>query len=114
MVRIVSLCMAAGLLTACGLDARAQQTFDNPCDRATDMVARCGATLPFISGRSCTGLARLTAMCITQHASDCDTLATLAGRLEDCMPDAGDDLFPTAEDIEMPVARRDAGIGARP
>ena len=100
------------LLTACGAEVHA--TFATPCDEATHLVATCGATVPFLNSRACTGLARYTAICITQHATDCDGLATLSGRLEECMPDAGDALFPTAEDLQFPVAHRDLDAGAKP
>ena len=94
------------LITACGLQTR--QVFATPCEEATHLVAEYGATVPFLDG-TCTGLAKFTATCITQHATDCDSLSILAGRLDECMPDAGDDLFPSAEDLEFPVAHRDAG-----
>ena len=100
------------LLAACGAGARA--TFASPCEEATHLVATCGATVPFLNGRACTGLARYAAISITQHATDCDGLATLAGRLEECMPDAGDGPFPTAEALQFPVAHTDPGAGATP
>ncbi len=100
------------LLTACGTEVHT--AFADPCEEATHLIATCGATVPFLTSRGCTGLARFTATCITRHATDCDSLATLSGRLDECMPDAGDALFPSAEDLQFPVAHSDPDGGANP
>ncbi len=100
------------LLCACGTEV--PSTFATPCDEATHLIATCGAAVPFLSTRSCTGIARFTATCITRHATDCDSLATLSSRLEECMPDAGEGLFPTAEDLQFPVAHSGLDAGANP
>ncbi len=100
------------LVAACGLGGVAPTSYASVCEQANGMIEQCGASVPFLTGHECTGLAKVAAKCITEHSTDCDSLATLSTRLDECMPDAGDTLYLNAEDIVIPVTHQDAGFGA--
>jgi|GEM_PF-6015560 len=109
-VLVVALGAATALLSACFGEANAE---GDVCVRARARFATCGATLPLLSDGPCTGTSKLVSQCVADHASDCDELATLLGRIDECMTDVAQDddsLLPPATDL--PVAPRDGGRDA--
>jgi hypothetical protein len=81
------------------------------CERAHRLLQGCGATLPVLEGEACTGFNRLVSRCIAEQARDCDGLATLVTRLEDCASDGGEALLPE-DDPQLPLPNdfiRDGG-----
>jgi hypothetical protein len=95
------------LLAAC-LDGGAPPK--NVCEQARNLFQVCGATVPLLEGEKCAGVAKALSRCVAEHATDCDELASLASRLDDCRPDGGeDDLLSAAEDLPFPFEPRDAG-----
>lgn len=80
------------------------------CAQAATRVESCGATLTFVTNGACTGVRKLVARCIVDHAHDCDELAGLYRELDACvagLADGGDDLLPPVGDL--PVEGHDAG-----
>ncbi len=74
------------------------------CEQAKAVFGRCGASLPLLTDKPCTGMTRVFARCVTRHATTCDELASLAGRIDACVADEADggELAP-AEDLVPPV-----------
>lgn len=99
--------LALGLLVLVA-GCRLQATARDVCEEALNRIERCGATVPTLRDRPCSGLAKEVSTCITEHTTDCDSLATLPGRLDECVPDAGDDFLPEAEELPFPFTP-DAG-----
>ncbi len=86
------------------------------CAEAVERFATCGASLPFLEG-TCTGPRKLVAQCVTERANGCDELASLWGRVDECMTGYADGGAPFAEPVQAPVLsgeRRDAGADAAP
>ena len=80
------------------------------CAEAKNRIASCGTSLPLLTDGPCSGSTRIVARCVVDHAKDCDELATLFGRIDECVADlldGGDPLLPPATDL--PVPSRDAG-----
>ena len=80
------------------------------CIAARDRFSSCGTSLPLLTDGPCSGTTRIVARCVVEHAHDCDELATLFGRIDECVADlldGGDELLPPATDL--PVPPRDAG-----
>ena len=78
------------------------------CQQASDLFARCGVTLPLLSGAPCTGVVHDAAQCIAAHAANCDDLASIETKLGACASDALDSggFVPPAEDLPVPPPRR--------
>ncbi len=75
------------------------------CEKAMNVFTRCGVTLPILSGSACTGVTRAIGRCIANHATNCEELASLQGRLDACVQDeldAGETFLPPAEDLPLP------------
>jgi hypothetical protein len=92
---------------ACG----EQSVSDDVCGQAAQRVRSCGATFGFLQNGTCSGARKLVARCVVDHATDCDELATLSGRLDECvagLADGGDDILPEITDLPVPL-RSDAG-----
>jgi hypothetical protein len=68
------------------------------CEAARQRFAECGATLPLLDEGPCTGVRLATAECVVDHVADCDELATLPSRIDECI----DDLLPD-DDGELPT-----------
>lgn len=86
------------------------------CDKARAIFEKCGVSLPILSQGPCTGAQHAVARCVANHASTCDELSTLVGRIDACVADEldGGDL-PPAEDLPVPSfpdAARDAAPDA--
>ncbi len=82
----------------------------NVCESARHLFLSCGASVPLLEGEQCAGVAKAVSRCVMDHAVDCDQLANLASRLDECRPDGGeDDLIPPAEDLPFPFEPRDGG-----
>ena len=83
------------------------------CEAANVRIARCGVLLPVSIGQGCTGVAKVIAECVTQLADNCDELASLPRRLDQCEAIASAQL-PPANDLPVPVAdgggARDGGV----
>ena len=95
------------LLCACGTPSAPPK---DVCAHARIFFLTCGASVPVLESEKCAGVAKAVARCVVEHARDCDELANLASRLDDCRPDGGDDdLIPAAEDLPFPFEPRDAG-----
>jgi|GEM_PF-4975933 len=77
------------------------------CDRATQLFLRCGVSLPLGPGQGCTGLRKIVSRCVVTIGGDCDALASLGSRLDECAQQVGDDL-PPLED--PPLFSSDAGV----
>ena len=95
--------MLAVLASGC---AREEGAVGDVCERATRLFTECGLTLPILSDGTCTGVTRAVARCVANHASNCDELASLRGRIDACVADeidGGDALIPAAEDLPLPV-----------
>ena len=107
---VVLVVSALSLLLIGCLEGPAQ--FANVCDHASDIVQRCGATVPMLSDSPCTGISRFVSQCVADHAPSCDELASLVRNLDRCFPDAGaDGAFPEAEALPFPSPDRlDGGL----
>ncbi len=77
------------------------------CERADYLVASCGVVLPTLQDSPCTGGARILATCVVNHAHDCDQLATLNRRLDQCKDDLldGGGLIAPPADLPVPAPR---------
>jgi hypothetical protein len=73
------------------------------CAQAKAVFTRCGVALPILEGAACTGMQRVVARCIARHATTCDDLSTLLGRIDVCAADEldGGDL-PPLTDLPLP------------
>lgn len=82
------------------------------CEQARAVFTKCGVTLPLLTGGACTGMQRIVARCVARHATTCDELSTLLGRVDACAADEldGGDL-PPVSDLPVPPAV-DAGADA--
>ena len=81
------------------------------CEKAHQLIESCGASLPTLENEPCTGFNKVVSKCIAEHAGDCDELATLNTRLDECVGDGGDELLPS--DTEIPLTNdfiRDGGF----
>lgn len=98
------------LCAACGYGDRLPDDAD-VCQRADYLVASCGVVLPTLEGSPCTGAARILATCVVNHAKDCDQLATLNRRLEQCKDDLldGGGLIAPPADLQVPESRAEDG-----
>lgn len=77
--------------------------FATVCDQATDVIERCGATLPLLHDEPCTGLPRFISQCVAEQVHGCDELAKLTRDPSRCLSDGGDDSFPEAESLPFPA-----------
>ena len=111
LLALVLAVLSSFALAACSAD---EPPAVDVCQRAISVFTRCGVTLPILSGGACTGATRTVARCVANHATNCEELASLQGRLDTCVEDeldAGDAFLPTAEDLPLPSfgdAGRDA------
>jgi hypothetical protein len=78
----------------------------NDCDQADRIFARCGVELPVVRTGTCNGVAKAIARCVVKLGTDCDALASLTGRLDECVAQANDDLPPLEA---PPLSALDAG-----
>lgn len=107
-----ALFVAASLASLVVVHAACSSTETPPADlcmAAKDRFSSCGTSLPLLTDGPCSGTTRIVARCVVEHAHDCDELATLFGRIDECVADlldGGDDLLPPATDL--PVPPRDA------
>ena len=84
------------------------------CTRAAYLVSSCGFDLPTLDATTtaCTGGARIVATCVVDHARDCDELATLTRRIDQCANDLvdGGGLIAPPSDLPAPErASKDGG-----
>jgi hypothetical protein len=77
--------------------------FATVCDQATDVIERCGATVPLLQREPCTGLPRFISQCVAAQVHGCDELATLARDPSRCLFDGGEAPFPEAESLPFPA-----------
>jgi hypothetical protein len=68
------------------------------CEAARQRFAECGATLPLLEDGPCSGVRLAAAECIVDHVADCDELASLPSRIDECI----DDVLPD-DDGELPT-----------
>jgi hypothetical protein len=73
------------------------------CAQARAVFTKCGVSLPILEGAACTGMQRIVARCVAHHATTCDDLSTLLGRIDACAADEldGGDLAPVG-DLPVP------------
>ncbi len=73
------------------------------CQQARAVFTKCGVSLPILTDGACTGMQRVVARCVAHHATTCDDLSTLLGRIDVCAADAldGGDLAPVS-DLPVP------------
>ena len=73
------------------------------CAQARAVFSRCGVSLPILEGAACTGMQRVVARCVAHHATSCDDLSTLLGRIDACAADEldGGELAPLT-DLPLP------------
>ena len=77
------------------------------CDRAARLFERCGVSLPVLRQR-CAGVPLAIARCVVRVGGDCDALASLSARLDECAADA--ELPPLDEPpLFVPDGGADAG-----
>jgi hypothetical protein len=88
---------------------------DGVCAQANDVFKHCGASLPMLESGSCAGVRKAVARCVVDHATTCDELGSLFGRIDQCVSDAvdgGDPLLPP-DDLAIPGSKKpDAGHDA--
>jgi hypothetical protein len=98
--------LAAGVAGGCTQEPLAA---GDECQQARAVFTKCGVTVPLLSDGACTGVARMVARCVAHHATTCDELSSLVGRIDACAADEldGGDLTPVGD---LPVPRpTDAG-----
>ena len=73
------------------------------CQKARAVFTKCGVTVPLLTDGPCTGVQHAIARCVANHATSCEELASLVGRLDVCAADEldGGDLPPLTD---LPVA----------
>ena len=94
----------AGFVVACVSQQDPAAT--DVCGQASAQFATCGTELPLLNGGPCTGTAKIMARCVVDHAHDCDELASLFSRIDQCVSDVldgGDALLPPATDLPVPA-----------
>jgi len=108
---LLALALPLGLTAACWEQADAPA---DVCAEAKQRFNSCGTSVPLLTDGPCNGTTKMFARCVAEHAKDCDELATLFGRIDECVDallDGGDDLLPPADDLPLPD--RDGGRDAR-
>ena len=82
------------------------------CQQARAVFTKCGVTVPLLNEGACIGVARMVSRCVAHHATTCDELSTLLGRIDQCAADEldGGDLAPVS-DLPVPPPA-DAGVDA--
>ena len=93
---------AATLALAAGCNEEPAPVGDE-CQQARAVFTKCGVTVPLLSEGACIGVARMVSRCVAHHATTCDELSTLLGRIDMCAADEldGGDLAPVSD---LPVA----------
>jgi len=86
----VGCALLALLATGCAVLPQAK----DDCETATRMFGKCGVSLPVVQTQRCTGVAKTIAKCVVQVGGDCDALASLSGRLDECVATANNELPP--------------------
>ncbi len=82
------------------------------CEKATQLFLRCGVSLPLTPGQGCTGLRKTISRCVVTIGGDCDALASLGSRLDECAQQVGDDLPPLEDPPLLATDAGSAGIDA--
>jgi hypothetical protein len=96
------------IATAAACSAVAPERVD-VCEAARVRFSECGASLPLLTNKPCTGVTRAVSACIVHHVSNCDELASLTTRIDLCVADEADGgELPPAEDL-IPPMLSDAG-----
>lgn len=96
--------LAISLLAAAACASSKDPAPTDVCGQASAQFASCGTELPILSG-TCTGTTKIMARCVVDHAHDCDELASLFSRIDECVSDVldgGDALLPPATDLPVP------------
>jgi hypothetical protein len=92
-------------LSAPAACAQESESFADVCAEARARFSACGASLPLLADKPCTGMTRVLSRCIASHARTCDELSSLITRVDSCVADEADGgELPPAEDLSLPLA----------
>lgn len=80
------------------------------CELARRIFQHCGVSLPLLEGQACLGVPLGIARCVVKVGNDCDELAAITNRLDDCLASANQTL-PPLEDVPL-SGEIDAGADA--
>jgi len=94
--------MIAALAASCG-----PVSDRNTCERAGQLLHRCGVSLPYLSDDACVGARVQLADCVLENADDCVGVAELTEHVDDCLSD----LLDEAEDVPDVRPGVDLGTG---